>query len=63
DWLLLNSGDNVWTRCRGGHERYEPSLDAMWFDQYCGPTETVHASHEEAMRSLGFDGTFAGIIL
>ncbi|MFG2996616.1 hypothetical protein [Streptomyces sp. NPDC048340] len=63
DWLVLNSGDHVWVRCRSGHEALVPGLDGAWYAQNAGPVEGIFASREEGLNSFGFDGTFAGAIL
>ncbi|MFZ3470310.1 hypothetical protein ACODT4_14760 [Streptomyces sp. 2.9] len=63
DWLVLNSGDRVWVRCRSGHEALVPGLDGDWYAQNSGPIEGVFGSREEGLASFGYDGTFAGAIL
>ncbi|MFG2232299.1 hypothetical protein ACGFNX_20180 [Streptomyces sp. NPDC048723] len=63
DWLVLNSGDHVWVRCRSAHETLVPGLDGDWYAQNSGPIEGVFGSREEGLTSFGYDGTFAGAIL
>ncbi|MFE2146578.1 hypothetical protein ACFXA3_33445 [Streptomyces sp. NPDC059456] len=63
DWLVLNSGDRVWVRCRSGHEVLVPGLDGDWYARNSGPIEGVFGSREEGLTSFGYDGTFAGAIL
>ncbi|WP_412078826.1 hypothetical protein ACLF6K_36075 [Streptomyces xanthophaeus] len=63
DWLVLNSGDRVWVRCRSGHETPVPGLDAAWYERTAGPVESLHASREDGETAFGYDGTFAGVIL
>lgn len=63
DWLVLNRGDDVWVRCRDGHEQLVAGLDGAWFSRNSGPIEGVFASREDGLAAFGFDGTFAGTIL
>ncbi|MFI5982068.1 hypothetical protein ACIBEA_14435 [Streptomyces sp. NPDC051555] len=63
DWLVLNSGDRVWVRCRSAHETLVPGLDGDWYGRNSGPIEGVFGSREDGLTSFGYDGTFAGAIL
>ncbi|CAM5464456.1 hypothetical protein SMICM304S_00352 [Streptomyces microflavus] len=33
DWLVLSTRDQVWLRCRAGHQQHEPRLDTAWYNR------------------------------
>lgn len=53
EWVVLLMGDNVWLRCGGGHETFEPRLDATWYNRNSGPMTGVHSGLDDALRALG----------
>ncbi|MGW1667012.1 hypothetical protein, partial [Streptomyces microflavus] len=64
DWLLVHHHGHVFVRCRCAHQWHEPDLDADDFDTLTtGPPDRYWPTYTEALTSLGFDGTFAGIYL
>lgn len=57
DWIVFTLGDEVWLRCRAGHQALEPRLDTAWFDRNSGPNEARHTSFDEGLRHLGHPDT------
>ncbi|WP_406401985.1 hypothetical protein [Streptomyces uncialis] len=53
NWVLLAMGNNVWRRCREGHETLDPDLDTAWFNRHSGPMEHNFGSLQEGLRHLG----------
>ncbi len=53
DWVLLSIGDEVWLRCRAGHETLEPRLDTAWYNRTSGPMDHWHPTLEEGLKYLG----------
>ncbi|MFE3645937.1 hypothetical protein ACFXOM_34030 [Streptomyces sp. NPDC059169] len=53
DWLILSTRDEVWLRCRTGHQQLEPRLDTAWFNRAFGPVDATHATFEDCLRHLG----------
>ncbi|MET7300197.1 hypothetical protein [Embleya sp. NPDC005575] len=61
DWLLVHHRGHTFIRCRCAHQWHEPDLDADDFETLAaGPPDRYWATYDEALVSLGFDGTFAG---
>jgi hypothetical protein len=52
-WVVYITGEDVWLRCPGGHDTYEPRLDAAWFNRNSGPVRGLHASLEDSIKALG----------
>jgi hypothetical protein len=52
-WVVYITGEDVWLRCPGGHDTYEPRLDAVWFNRNSGPVRDLHASLEDGIKALG----------
>ncbi|MFE3198520.1 hypothetical protein [Embleya sp. NPDC059237] len=64
DWLLVHHRGHTFIRCRCAHQRHEPDLGTDDFDNLtAGPPDRYWATYSEALVSLGFDGTFAGVYL
>ncbi|MCC2275522.1 hypothetical protein LKL35_08815 [Streptomyces sp. ET3-23] len=53
DWLILSMHDQVWLRCRDGHQQHERRLDTAWFNRHSGPGDAIHATFEDCLRHLG----------
>ncbi|MEU1630688.1 hypothetical protein ABZ746_36520 [Streptomyces sp. NPDC020096] len=53
DWLILSTHDQVWLRCRAGHQQHETRLDTAWFNRHAGPGDAIHATFEDGLRHLG----------
>jgi hypothetical protein len=53
DWLILSTRDQIWLRCRVGHQQQETRLDTAWFNRNRGPADATHATFEECLRHLG----------
>ncbi|MBC2878100.1 MULTISPECIES: hypothetical protein [Streptomyces] len=53
DWVLLSVRDEVWLRCRAGHETLEPRLDAAWYNRHSGPMDRWHPTLEDGLKHLG----------
>lgn len=53
DWLILSTCDEIWLRCRAGHQQVEPRLDTAWYNRAAGPADAAHASFEDCLRHLG----------
>ncbi|MFI8308828.1 hypothetical protein ACIF80_36630 [Streptomyces sp. NPDC085927] len=52
-WLILSTRDQVWLRCRQGHQQHESRLDTAWFNRHSGPADATHATFEDCLRHLG----------
>ncbi|MFE5934264.1 hypothetical protein ACFQ69_02700 [Streptomyces sp. NPDC056470] len=53
DWLILSTRDEIWLRCRAGHQQVEPRLDTTWYNRAAGPADATHATFEDCLRHLG----------
>ena len=53
DWLILSTRDQIWLRCRVGHQQQETRLDTAWFNRNRGPADATHATFEDCLRHLG----------
>ncbi|MFD8847653.1 hypothetical protein [Streptomyces sp. NPDC059604] len=53
DWLVLSTRDQIWLRCRAGHQQHETRLDTAWYNRHAGPTDARHATFEDCLRHLG----------
>ncbi|MGW6742794.1 hypothetical protein ACWGDX_19070 [Streptomyces sp. NPDC055025] len=53
DWIILSTRDEVWLRCRAGHETLEPRLDTAWYNRNSGPSDAIHATFEDGLKHLG----------
>ncbi|WP_446038032.1 hypothetical protein [Streptomyces sp. SID1121] len=53
NWVILSTRDEVWLRCRAGHETREPALDTAWYNRNSGPTDQWHETLEEGLKHLG----------
>ncbi|MCD9193368.1 hypothetical protein [Streptomyces albireticuli] len=53
DWILLSVRDEVWLRCRVGHETLEPRLNAAWYNRNSGPMDRMHPTLEDGLNHLG----------
>ncbi|WP_328940194.1 hypothetical protein OG288_37500 [Streptomyces tauricus] len=53
DWLIISSRDQIWLRCRAGHQQHEPRLDTAWYNRSTGPADATHATFEDCVRHLG----------
>ncbi|MFJ4918482.1 hypothetical protein [Streptomyces sp. NPDC088725] len=53
DWLVLSTRDQVWLRCRTGHQQHERRLDTAWYNRHAGPADATHATFEDCLRHLG----------
>lgn len=53
DWLVLSTRDQVWLRCRTGHQQHEPRLDTAWYNRNAGPADASHETFEDGLRHLG----------
>jgi hypothetical protein len=53
DWLILSTRDQIWLRCRAGHQQQEMRLDTAWYNRNAGPADATHATFEECLRHLG----------
>ncbi|MFF3976586.1 hypothetical protein [Streptomyces sp. NPDC001828] len=53
DWLILSTRDQIWLRCRVGHQQEETRLDTAWFNRHAGPADATHATFEDCLRHLG----------
>ncbi|MFM9582663.1 hypothetical protein [Streptomyces caniscabiei] len=53
DWLMLSTRDQIWLRCRVGHQQQETRLDTAWFNRNFGPADATHATFEDCLRHLG----------
>ncbi|QHC18966.1 hypothetical protein GR131_28015 [Streptomyces sp. GF20] len=53
DWLILSTRDQIWLRCRAGHQQQETRLDTAWYNRHSGPADATHATFEDCLRHLG----------
>ncbi|MFK0099022.1 hypothetical protein [Streptomyces sp. NPDC091040] len=53
DWLILSTRDEIWLRCRVGHQQREARIDTAWFNRHAGPADATHATFEDCLRHLG----------
>lgn len=53
DWLVLSTRDQIWLRCRSGHQQQETRLDTAWYNRNTGPADATHATFEDCLRHLG----------
>lgn len=53
DWLILSTRDQIWLRCRTGHQQQETRLDTAWYNRHAGPAEGTYATFEDCLRHLG----------
>ncbi|MFJ4966854.1 hypothetical protein ACIP6P_31135 [Streptomyces sp. NPDC088729] len=53
DWLILSTRDEIWLRCRAGHQQQETRLDTAWYNRHAGPADATHATFEDCLRHLG----------
>ncbi|MFF3412471.1 hypothetical protein ACFYW8_41310 [Streptomyces sp. NPDC002742] len=53
DWLILSTRNQIWLRCRVGHQQQETRLDTAWFNRNSGPADATHATFEDCLRHLG----------
>ncbi|MFF7899671.1 hypothetical protein ACIP4X_29595 [Streptomyces sp. NPDC088817] len=53
DWLILSTRDQIWLRCRQGHQQRETRLDTAWYNRYAGPADAHHETFEDCLRHLG----------
>ncbi|MGW4289621.1 hypothetical protein ACWEIK_22120 [Streptomyces sp. NPDC004673] len=53
DWLILSTRDQIWLRCRAGHQQQEPRLDTAWFNRNSGPADATYATFEECLHHHG----------
>ncbi|WP_328935077.1 MULTISPECIES: hypothetical protein [unclassified Streptomyces] len=53
DWLILSTRDQVWLRCREGHQQHETRLNTAWYNRNSGPADATHATFEDCLRHLG----------
>ncbi|MFD7323908.1 hypothetical protein ACFV9D_22855 [Streptomyces sp. NPDC059875] len=53
DWLILSTRDQIWLRCREGHQQQETRLDTAWYNRNAGPADATHATFEDCLRHLG----------
>lgn len=61
DWLVILHRSNVWIRCRCAYQWHEPLLTADEFDRLsAGPPDRYWPSFDQAVASMGFDGTLRG---
>lgn len=53
DWIIISMGEDVWLRCRAGHETLEARLDTVWFNRNSGPLTVWHPTLEDGLESFG----------
>ncbi|MGW1015510.1 hypothetical protein [Streptomyces niveus] len=53
DWLVLSTRDQIWLRCRAGHQQHEPRLDTAWYNRNTGPADATFATFEQGLRHYG----------
>lgn len=53
DWLILSTRNQIWLRCRAGHQQLETRLDTAWYNRHAGPADATHATFEDCLRHLG----------
>ncbi|MBT2423435.1 hypothetical protein J7F01_41270 [Streptomyces sp. ISL-22] len=52
DWLILSTRDQIWLRCRAGHQQQETRLDIAWYNRHTGPVDATHTAFEDCLRYL-----------
>jgi hypothetical protein len=61
DWLIILHLGHVWIRCRCAHQWHEPELTVDEFDDLgAGPPDRYWPTFDQAVASMGFDGTLRG---
>ncbi|MFG2564700.1 hypothetical protein ACGFR6_04585 [Streptomyces sp. NPDC048567] len=53
DWLILSTRDEIWLRCRAGHQQRETRIDTAWFNRHAGPADATHDTFEDCLRHFG----------
>jgi hypothetical protein len=53
DWLVLSTRDQIWLRCRAGHQQRQTRLDTAWYNRHARPADATHATFEGCLRHLG----------
>lgn len=53
DWIVLSVRDQIWLRCRAGHETLETRLDTAWYNRSSGPMDRWHPTLEDGLKHLG----------
>ncbi|MFK0120095.1 hypothetical protein [Streptomyces sp. NPDC090994] len=53
DWIIISTNDQVWLRCRAGHQQHEQRLTTAWFNRNSGPSDATFSSFEDCLRHLG----------
>jgi hypothetical protein len=53
DWIIISTQDQVWLRCRTGHQQQETRLDTAWYNRHSAPVDATHATFEDCLRHLG----------
>ncbi|MEU3188809.1 hypothetical protein ABZ707_32110 [Streptomyces sp. NPDC006923] len=53
DWIIITIREEVWLRCRAGHETHEHRLDTAWFNRNSGPMTHWHATLEDGLDAFG----------
>ncbi|MGW4345270.1 hypothetical protein ACWEL8_09355 [Streptomyces sp. NPDC004690] len=53
EWLILSTRDQIWLRCRAGHQQFEARLDTAWYNRHTGPAEATFATFEDCLRHHG----------
>ncbi|AKN73689.1 hypothetical protein QR97_31590 [Streptomyces sp. PBH53] len=53
DWIIISTRNQIWLRCRAGHEQQEMRLDVAWFNRHSGPGDGEHFTFEDCLRHLG----------
>ncbi|MFF7400622.1 hypothetical protein [Streptomyces murinus] len=52
-WIVISTRDEIWLRCRTGHQQRETRLDTAWYNRTAGPVDATHATFEDCLRHLG----------
>lgn len=53
EWVVISTRDQVWLRCRTGHQQRETRLDTAWYNRHAEPADATHATFEDCLRHLG----------
>ncbi|WP_190009609.1 hypothetical protein [Streptomyces griseoviridis] len=53
DWIIIATNDQVWLRCRAGHQQRERRLTTAWYNRNSRPADATHATFEDCLRHLG----------
>ncbi|MFF5438809.1 hypothetical protein [Streptomyces achromogenes] len=54
DWIIMATRNQIWLRCRAGHQQQERRLDAAWFNRHSGPAaDNTDFTFEDCLRHLG----------